>query len=60
MPKSYIPWSKPKIFKEDKINLNKAINSTWISGGDFVEKFENEISKSLHTKYVACVSNGTL
>tara|TARA_Y100000816_G_scaffold288795_1_gene274056 strand:- start:6399 stop:7508 length:1110 start_codon:yes stop_codon:yes gene_type:complete len=59
MPKSYIPWSKPKIFKGDKINLNKAINSTWISGGDFVEKFENEISKSLHTKYVACVSNGT-
>lgn len=57
--KKFIPWSKPKIFQKDKFYLNKAINSTWISGGDFLEKFEKKISKLLNIKYVNCVSNGT-
>tara|TARA_B100001057_G_C22866833_1_gene956901 strand:+ start:2242 stop:3357 length:1116 start_codon:yes stop_codon:yes gene_type:complete len=57
--KKIIPWSRPKIFKEDKLNLNKAINSSWISGGEYIEKFEKKISKMLSIKYVSCVNNGT-
>ena len=54
-----IPWAKPKIFLSEKINLNKALNSSWISGGNYIDKFENKISRRLKIKYVSSVSNGT-
>ena len=40
-----IPWAKPKIFSNEKINLNKALSSLWISGGSYLNKFESQISK---------------
>ena len=43
----YIPWSKPLLNKEDKKFLVDAFNSTWISDGDYVNKFQNLIKKKL-------------
>jgi perosamine synthetase len=54
-----IPWAKPKIFTSDKLFLSKAIKSSWISGGPFVNKFEIDLKKYLNVKYVSLCSNGT-
>ena len=42
----FIPVNTPKIFKQDKINVNKCLNSGWISSeGSFVKDFEKRFSK---------------
>ena len=35
----FIPVNTPKIFKEDKINVNTCLNTGWVSSeGNFVKK----------------------
>ena len=42
----FIPVNTPKIFKQDKININKCLNTGWVSSeGAFVKEFENNFSK---------------
>ena len=56
----FIPVNTPKIFKEDKINVNKCLNTGWVSSeGNFVKKFENDFAKFNKRKYGVAVSSGT-
>lgn len=59
MDKLKVPWAKPFIGEKEKQYLNEALDSTWISDGPFVEKFEKDLSKRLGSKYCITTSSGT-
>ena len=57
---NFIPVNLPKIFKEDKKNINKTIRDNWISSeGPFVKKFEKQFATYNNRKYGIAVSSGT-
>ena len=50
----------PKLGKQERVSLINAYNSGWLSNsGEYVKKFENEISKINKSKYVLSTINGT-
>ena len=55
----FIPWATPNFWGKEKKYINSSLNSNWISGGEYLEKFENQIKLFLNAKYVHAVSNGT-
>ncbi len=55
----FIPWGKPCLGKKDKQYVAQAVESTWISGGAFVDKFEAEFAKLIGMQYAVTASNGT-
>jgi len=56
----FIPVNKPKIFHQDKVNVNKCLKTGWISSeGLFVKQFEQKFSKYNGRKYGIAVSSGT-
>ena len=57
--KKIIPWSQAHFMSNEKYHLNKAFNSTWISGGSYVTKFEKEFSKYIKSNFALTVNNGT-
>lgn len=54
-----IPWAKPCLGGKEKDYLLKALDSTWLSGGEFVNKFESDFARLIGTKYAVTTSNGT-
>lgn len=53
----YTPW----IATNQKKYVNECLDSNWISSrGEFVERFEEDLSKYLNVKHVLTVSNGTV
>lgn len=54
-----IPWAQPTFFGNEGDYLLDALNSTWISGGKYIDKFEREFSSYCGSKYGISVSNGT-
>jgi perosamine synthetase len=54
-----IPWSRPDISEEDVRCVSVAVGTTWVSGGEYIEKFSSELGEFLKTSNVALVSNGT-
>jgi perosamine synthetase len=54
-----IPWAKPHLFGDEKFYLNKVINSSWISGGEYILKLENVVKNKFNSRYAFAVSNGT-
>ena len=54
-----IPWAKPFLLGNEKDFLLDALQSTWISGGGYVDKFESDFAKLIGTKYAVTTSNGT-
>ena len=54
-----IPWAKPDYWGNEIKYVNEALVSTWISGGAFIDKLENEFKAILGKKHVFAVSNGT-
>jgi perosamine synthetase len=54
-----IPWGKPCLGEKEKSYLLKAFDSTWISGGEFVDRFESDFAKLIGTKYAVTASSGT-
>jgi perosamine synthetase len=54
-----IPWAKPYLIGNEKELVLDALESTWISGGSYIDRFEDEFSKHIGTKYAVAVSNGT-
>ena len=54
-----IPWSKPSLDNKDKQFLNKAFNTTWISGGEYVRKLQDNFKKNTKRKYAFATSSGT-
>jgi perosamine synthetase len=54
-----IPWGKPCLGEKEKEYLLKALDSTWISGGEFIDRFEADFARLIGTKYAVTASNGT-
>lgn len=54
-----IPWAKPYLGEKEREYLLRALDSTWISGGEFVDKFESDFAGLIGTKYAVTTSNGT-
>ena len=57
--KKIIPWSQAHFVSNEKFHLNKAFDSTWVSGGEYVEKFEKEFCKYIKSDFAISVNNGT-
>jgi perosamine synthetase len=54
-----IPISKPEILKEDIERVNEVLNSSILSGGPFLEAFENSFAEFTESRYAVAVSSGT-
>ncbi len=56
----FIPVNTPKIFSQEKIFVNKALSTGWISSeGPAVKQFEEKFSNFNKRKYGVSVSSGT-
>jgi len=53
-----IPFSKPYLFGSERKYVIDAINSTWISGGKYIENLEQGFN-NLFSGFTSLVSNGT-
>lgn len=54
-----IPWARPTFHGNEQKYLAEAINSSWISSGKFVDRFEDEFAKYIGQPYAVTSSNGT-
>jgi perosamine synthetase len=54
-----IPWGKPCLGEKERDYLLKALDSTWISGGEFIDRFESDFARLIGTKYAITTSSGT-
>lgn len=54
-----IPYGKQTISKKDIKNVNKALKAKYLTNGPIVERFENEFSKKVKSKFAVSCSNGT-
>ena len=53
----FIPVNVPKIFNQEKINVNNCLNSGWISSeGQYVKKFEDNFCK--YNAFIICPLKG--
>jgi len=56
----YIPLHEPRFIGNEKKYLNECIDSTFVSSvGEFVDRFEEGISKFTNAKYSVATNNGT-
>lgn len=56
---NHIPWSKPHFWGNEKKYVQDALDSSWISSGDYLNKLESAFSSLLNKKYVMLTSSGT-
>lgn len=54
-----IPWASPHYWGNEREYVLKALDSSWISGGPFVDRLEKEFSERCGSKFAIAVSNGT-
>lgn len=54
-----INWMSPYSLTRSIGNIKDAVNSSWISNGKYVLKFENQLSTLLKVKNIITVNNGT-
>ena len=54
-----IPLANPEFSGNEKKYVSEALASTWISGGPFVERFEQEFSNFFDIPFALTSSNGT-
>lgn len=54
-----IPWAKPDYWGNEIKYVNDALESTWISGGPYIDRLEEGFRKTLGINHVLAVSNGT-
>jgi perosamine synthetase len=57
-PTNIIPWARPHFWGSEREFVTQALDSLWISGGPFVDRFEREFSAYCGVPSVTC-SNGT-
>jgi perosamine synthetase len=55
----YIPWAGPLLGGNEQKYVSQALESSWISGGSFVDRFEKDFSGYCGTRYAMTASNGT-
>lgn len=58
-PAITIPWARPAFLGNEEGYIMEAFRSTWISGGAFVDRFEEEFRKFCGTRFALTASNGT-
>lgn len=56
---SSIPWARPTLFGNEEALVLDALRSTWISGGPYIERFEQEMAERNNVRNAIAVSNGT-
>lgn len=54
-----IPWAAPAFWGNERRYVDEALDSTWISGGAFVDRLEREISVLCSGRRALTTSNGT-
>ncbi|MBA4376181.1 MAG: DegT/DnrJ/EryC1/StrS family aminotransferase [Anaerolinea sp.] len=54
-----IPWAKPNLWGNEQKYISEALESTWISGGPFVERFERDFEEFSNVRFALATSNGT-
>lgn len=54
-----IQWAKPCLFGNEKEYVMDTLQSTWISSGKYVDRFEAEIARIFGKNHAATTSNGT-
>lgn len=54
-----IPWAKPVFWGKEHSYVAEALSSTWISGGPFVERFEQGLAEYCGIPFTLATSNGT-
>ena len=55
-----IPWSNPRLGKEEIKHIKESFKSQRFTLGSKVKKFEEKLSKYLNVKYAIAVNNGTI
>ena len=59
MSAQIIPWAKPDFWGKERQYVVEALDSTWISGGPFVDQLEQSFSALSGGARALAVSNGT-
>lgn len=59
MQEKNIPWAKPDFWGNEQLYLTEALSSTWISGGEFLERFERDFAEYNDVPFALTSSNGT-
>jgi perosamine synthetase len=54
-----IPWAAPVFWNNERRYVAEALDSTWISGGPYVERLEQTVSALCGGRRALCTSNGT-
>lgn len=54
-----IPWAQPEFWGNEQKYVDEALQSTWISGGHFLDRFENDFAKYCGKPFAISASNGT-
>lgn len=55
----FIPWAKPNFWGNEQRYVARALTSTWISSGSFVERLERGFVSYCGVQYALTASNGT-
>lgn len=59
MQKMNISWARPHFWGNEQHYVVKALQSSWISGGEFVDRLEADFAQYCHAPYAITASNGT-
>lgn len=54
-----IPWAKPALLGNELERVTRALESTWISGGPFVDELESRVAQLCESPHALAVANGT-
>ncbi len=57
--KHKIPWAQPNYWGNEHKYVAEALDSSWISGGKFLDQLENDFSRWTSVQYALATSNGT-
>lgn len=58
-PSIRIPWARPDFWGKEREYVLDALESTWISGGPYVERLEKEFAAFCNVRHALTASNGT-
>lgn len=54
-----IPWASPNYWGNEQRYVVDALESSWISGGPYVDRLEEDFARFCNTPYAVSASNGT-